>query len=127
MEANKTIYELHEEHKTWLNKLLFYKDELKIMDNRILEVAKKNTSKEVQSLADHFNNQLIIQKEQIDILTHDIKSHELYLDAVAIDNHKDINNQNFVDHKKHRESIAIFEKLFKDLRDELIDFLSKWM
>jgi hypothetical protein len=127
MEAKKTIYELHEEHKTWLNKLLFYKDELIIMDNRILEVAKKNTSKELRSLADHFNNQLIIQKEQIDILTHDIKSHELYLEAATLNGHKGIDSEKFLDHKNHRESIAIFEKLFKDLRDELIDFLSKWM
>ncbi|HEX9150478.1 MAG TPA: hypothetical protein VF842_00245, partial [Flavobacterium sp.] len=116
-----------EEHKTWLNKLAFYEDELKIMDNRILEVAKKNTAKEVRSLADHFNNQLIIQKEQIDILTHDIKSHELYLEAAALDNPNSIDTEKFFDHKKHRESIATFEKLFKDLREDLIEFLSKWM
>ncbi|KIA86533.1 hypothetical protein [Flavobacterium sp. AED] len=127
METKKTIYQLHEEHKTWLNKLSFYKDELKIMDNRILEVAKKNTSSEVRALADHFNNLLIIQKEQIDILTHDIKSHELYLEAAALDNPNDIDTEKFSDHKKHRESITIFEKLFKELREELIDFLSKWM
>jgi len=35
---------------------LFYKDELKIMAKRILEVAEKNTSKEVRVVADHFNN-----------------------------------------------------------------------
>ena len=125
METKKTISELHEEHKTWLNKLLFYKDELKIMDNRILEVAKKNTSKEVQSLADHFNNQLIIQKEQIDILTMILKVTNSILKHIPIDN--DIDNEKFLDHKKHRESIVIFEKLFKELREELIDFLSKWM
>lgn len=127
METKKTIYELHEEHKTWLNKLLFYKDELKIMDKRIMEVAEKNTSNEVRSLADHFSNQLIIQKEQIDILTHDIKSHELFLEAAVSDNPNAIDHEKFSDHKKHRKSIAVFEKLFKDLREELIDFLSKWM
>jgi hypothetical protein len=127
METKKTIYQLHEEHKTWLNKLLFYKDELKIMDKRILEVVEKNTSKEVRALADHFNNQLIIQKEQIDILTHDIKSHELYLEAAVQNNPNAIDNEKFSDHKKHRENIAVFEKLFKELREELIDFLSKWM
>jgi len=127
METKKTIYQLHEEHKTWLNKLLFYQDELKIMDKRILEVAEKNTSKEVRSLADHFNNQLIIQKERIDILTHDIKSHELYLEAAVHNNSNAITNEKFSDHKNHRESIATFEKLFKELREELIDFLSKWM
>ena len=127
METTKTIYQLHEEHKTWLNKLLFYKDELKIMADRISEVAEKNTSNEVRSLADHFNNLLIIQREQIDILNHDIKSHESYLEAAALDNPNAIDHQKFSDHKNHRESIAVFEKIFKDLREELIDFLSKWM
>jgi enamine deaminase RidA (YjgF/YER057c/UK114 family) len=127
METKKTIYQLHEEHKTWLNKLLFYSDEIKIMDKRISEVAEKNTSSEVRSLADHFNNQLTIKKEQIDILTHDINSHELYLEATVHDNPNAINNEKFLDHKNHRESIAIFEKLFKELREELIEFLSKWM
>jgi hypothetical protein len=127
METKKTIYQLHEEHKTWLNKLLFYKDELSIMANRISEIARKNTSKEVLSLVDHFHNQLIIQKEQIDILNHDIKSHESYLEAAVLKNPTDIEHEKFLDHKKHRESIVIFEKIFKDLREELIDFLSKWM
>lgn len=127
METKKTIYQLHEDHKTWLNKLLFYKDELKIMANRISEVAEKNTSKEVRSLADHFNNQLIIQNEQIDILHHDIKSHESYLEEAVLNNPNAIDHEKFSDHKKHRESIAVFEKIFKDLREELIDFLSKWM
>lgn len=127
METKKTIYQLHEEHKTWLNKLLFYKDELLIMQNRISEIAEKNTSKDVRSLVDHFHNRLIIQKEQIDILNHDIKSHESYLDIALHKNATDIESDNLVDHKKHRESIAVFEKLFKELREELIDFLSKWM
>lgn len=127
METKKTIYQLHEEHKTWLNKLLFYKDDLKIMASRILEVAEKNTSKEVDSLADHFNNQLIIQKEQIDILNHDIKSHESYLEQAVHNNPNAVDHEKFSDHEKHRESMAVFEKLFKDLREESIDFLSKWM
>lgn len=127
METTKTIYELHEEHKTWLNKLLFYKEELLIMKSRLTEVAQKNTSSEVRALVDHFNNQLIIQKEQIDILNHDIKSHESYLHATVRTSINAIENTKFSDHSKHRESIAVFEKLFKELREELIDFLSKWM
>lgn len=127
METKTTISQLHEEHKTWLNKLLFYKDELSIMANRIAEIGTKNTSQEARSLCDHFNNQLIIQREQIDILNHDIKSHESYLEAALRNNPDAYDHQKFSDHKKHRESIAVFEKLFKDLREELIDFLSKWM
>lgn len=127
METTKTIYQLHEEHKAWSNKLLFYKDELCIMEKRILDIAEKNTSKEVLSLVDHFNNQISIQREQIDILNHDVKSHESFLNAAIHKNSHDIENENFLDHHNHRESIAVFEKLFKELREELIDFLSKWM
>ena len=127
MENKKTINQLHEEHKTWLNKLLFYKDELFIMENRISEIAEKNTSRDVRSLVDHFHNQIAIQKEQIDILNHDIKSHESFLELALRKNNTDVESDGLVDHKKHRESIAVFEKLFKELREELIDFLSKWM
>lgn len=127
METTKTIYQLHEEHKTWLNKLLFYKDEVSIMSNRLSEVTRKNTSREVLSLIDYFNNQLLIQEEQIDILNHDIKSHESYLEAAVRRDTNDIEHKKFSDHTKHRESIAVFEKIFKELREELIDFLSKWM
>ena len=127
MEKVKTINELHEEHRTWLNKLLFYEDELIIMASRIAEVEKKNTSKDVLALVDHFQNQLVIQKEQIDILKHDIKSHALFLEGAIIKNHDPIDDEKFSDHKKHRESILVFEKIFNDLRAELIQFLSKWM
>lgn len=127
MEKVKTIKELLEEHKIWLNKLLFYQDELIIMAGRIAEVEKKNTSKDVLALVDHFQNQLVVQKEQIDILKHDIKSHELFLEGAIIKNHDSIDDGKFSDHKKHRESILDFEKIFNDLRGELILFLSKWM
>lgn len=127
MDTTKTIYQLHEEHKIWSNKLLFCKDELVIMENRISEIATKNTSQEVRSLVDHFHNQIIIQKEQIDIINHDIHSHESFLETSVNQNIDHIEHEKFLDHKKHRESIVVFEKLFKELREELIDFLSKWM
>jgi hypothetical protein len=60
----KLIYDLHEEHLQWINKMLFYKDEMKVMQNRLSEVARKNTDREVQALVEHFQNQLIVQNEQ---------------------------------------------------------------
>ncbi len=127
METKKTIYQLHEEHKIWLNILLFYKDELSIMQNRISEIAKKNTSKEVLSFVEHFQNQLIVQKEQIDIMNHDIKDHESFLEAAEKKNTTAIDHQKFPDHLIHRDSVEKFEKIFNDLRKELITFLLKWM
>lgn len=127
MQTSKTIYELHEDHKIWLNKLAFYKDEILIMQNRISEVAKKNTSKEVRSFVEHFQNQLIVQKEQIDILHHEIINHENSIEEKS--NKKSVvsGNKKFFDHSTQREKIEIFEKQFNELRKELIHFLSKWM
>lgn len=127
METKKTIYQLHEEHKIWLNKLAFYKDEISIMQNRIAEIAQKNTSKEVLSFVEHFQNQLIVQKEQIDILNHSIRSHESFLENAADKNRTAVDQEKFTDHKVQRENVEKFERIFNDLRKELIAFLSKWM
>jgi hypothetical protein len=127
METTKTIYQLHEDHKIWLNKLAFYEDEILIMKKRIAELAKKNTSKEILSFIEHFQNQLIVQKEQIDILKHDINSHEKYIEEMA--NKKSVadGTKKLEDHPSHNERIETFEKLFNDLRKELIHFIAKWM
>jgi hypothetical protein len=127
METKKTIYQLHEEHKIWLNKLAFYKDELSIMKNRISEIAVKNTSKEVLALVEHFQNQLIVQKEQIDILSHDINKHESVIEDAADKNPTNVDHQKFEDHAAQRGQVETFEKIFNELRKELITFLSKWM
>ncbi len=127
METKKTIYELHDDHKIWLNKLAFYKDEISIMQNRIAEIAEKNSSKEVRSFVEHFQNQLIVQKEQIDILNHDIKSHESFLESAVKKNRSGVDKEKFENHPVHKKNVEKFEKIFNDLRKELIDFLSKWM
>jgi hypothetical protein len=127
METKKTIYQLNDEHRTWLNKLDFYKDEISIMQNRISEIAKKNTSKEALSFVEHFQNQLIVQKEQLDILGHNIRSHAAYLEEEANANPVAIDHKKFQDHSNQRENMETFEKIFEDLRKELISFVSKWM
>ncbi len=127
MEKLITIKELHDEHKIWLAKLLFYQDELVIMAGRIAEVEKKNSGDEVLAFVDHFQNQLVLQKEQIDILKHDIKSHELFLQGAIIKNPDLLDEEKFSDHDAHRESMEFIEKNFNELRAELIQFLSRWM
>lgn len=107
--------------------LLFYKDEVSIMTYRISEIAQKNSSKEVLSMVEHFQNQLIIQKEQIDILNHEIKINESRLQAAVKENPVAIDQKKFPDHPEHRDKVEVFERLFNDLRAELIRFLAKWM
>ena len=123
----KGIYQLHEDHKQWLNNLVFYKDELKIMQNRIAEIAQKNTSKEVLANVEHFQNQFIVQKELIDTISHELKLHEESLEKEVKKNAVAIDHKKFPVHLNELENIQSFEKIFNELRKELNSFLSKHM
>lgn len=121
------IYTQHEENKQWMNSLMFYTDDIKIMKGRLAEVAAKNTSKDVLAQVEHFQNQFVIQSNNIDTLKHEIN---LSNDAI----NKDINhNSTAVDHRKiqdHttvRESMESFEKNIKGLRSEFNEFIGKWI
>ena len=123
----KKIYELHEEHKEWLNKVAFYKDEATIMQNRVSEIASKNTSKEISGAIEHFQNQLIIQRNNLDELKHNITEHESYLVNKAKENPTAVDHKSVNDHPKMRDALNSFEKVFNDLRKELNVFLAKTM
>jgi predicted nuclease with TOPRIM domain len=128
MEKVKTekAYALHVEHSQWLENLKFYEDEVVILKSRISEIASKNTSSDVLKEVEHFQNQLIIQKNEIDELRHSIKDHEMYIENTVAHNpaadHKYVN-----DHVKERDRMETFERLFKEMKDQLNKFLSKTM
>jgi gas vesicle protein len=117
--------ELHQLHKEWVNKLNFYKDDIKLLEKRIEEIASKYTSKEVLDLVEHFQNQIKIQRNEIDILMHDINAEEKKLQ----DNIND--NPTAWDHRKAHtplnDRMDTFEKLFAEYRRELIGFAAKYM
>ncbi|MFN4233704.1 MAG: hypothetical protein ACK4IK_02735 [Bacteroidia bacterium] len=118
--------ELHQLHREWVNKLNFYKDDLKSLEKRIEEIASKYTSTEVLSMIEHFQNQIKIQRNEIDILMHDIKIEEEELQKNITDNptawdHRKAANTNI------NERIETFEKLFAEMRKELIGFAAKYM
>ena len=121
------IYIQHDENKEWTSNLLFYKDEMKVMENRLAEIASKNTSKEILAQVEHFQNQLIIQKENIEILTHEINinnhiiNYEIEKNIIAID-HRSIK-----DHCALRDNVKSFESNFITFKVEFNAFLSKWM
>lgn len=119
-------YTLHEEHKTWLNKLAFYADDITVLEKRLEEVVAKNTDKEVLAMAHHFENQFIMRKEQIDEMRHAIKEHEAYIEG-KISHNPAADHVDMHDHPKERGTIESFEKIFAETRHEFISYLSKTM
>jgi hypothetical protein len=121
------ITDQHLEHREWLNTIEFYRDEIKIMQNRIEEVASKNTAQEVLAQVEHFQNQLIIQSSTLDQLSHDIRKHEQELAAMVEENPVASDHRRAQVHPEHADAMITFEKMFNELRHENIRFLAKVM
>jgi hypothetical protein len=122
-----TIYSQHYEHTEWLNKLSFYVDEISVMQKRIEEIAKKNTAKEVKIKIEHFQNQFLIQKNNIDALKRHIKDDEKLLKDNIMKNETAVDHRKIEDHLAEREDVEVFETNFNNLRKEFNLFLAEWM
>ena len=70
-----TVSKCGNDHSTWLKELDFYNEELSLLEKRLLEIADKNNGKEVMAEVEHFQNQFIVQRNNMDVLQHNINEH----------------------------------------------------
>jgi len=114
-------------HSAILKGLDFYKDEIRLWETRLLEVAGKNTQFEARQGIEHFENQFIIQRNNIGQLRHRINeyTHEVASDAAMHEGRikKDLLNRLEVLGQEYKG----IEKTINDLSHEFRNFLSKWM
>ncbi len=126
--VKEKISALSDEHTTWLSSLDFYKQELIGMKTRLTEIAGKYTSKDVAVDVEHFENQLKVQNENIDLLHHDINAN---LAKVAIQLKE--NSAGYIDtelvknHDSQKESFGSLEHVINELRKSFNTFAAKWM
>lgn len=126
MNTNKNrvyLTELHQDHKEWLIALAFYKDELKSFENRLGEVASANTDTEILKKVEHFQNQFLIQRQNISDLEHAIKHDEKLIVASAMENNIATDHRKMEDNVELRDNMVTFEKFFVELKAELVRFL----
>jgi hypothetical protein len=97
------------------------------MKKRLEEVAAKNTDREMHGWVERFQNKLIIQSEQIDILRHDIKDCESDIVKNVEENPVASDRRKAEDHTDLRDRFQTFELLFNKLRKDLNAFVAKWM
>lgn len=121
------LSDLHFEHTLWNNELAFYKDELSVLEPRIYELSTKYTSKEVLEGIEHFQNQFLIQKQNIHDLQDDIDTHEKNLAGFAQDNPVGIDQLYFSNHAPFRQKMEKQRTIYHDLKKGFFLFLEKWM
>ncbi len=127
MKTGEKLYTQHADHTEWLSKLKFYNDEISIMKGRLGELASKNNQSDVLAQVEHFQNQLIVQKNNIDELAHTIKVDESSLEKEVNKNPVAVDHREMPSHSKEKEAVDAFEKNFNELRAEFKTFAAKWM
>lgn len=128
MEAKKRhLDDLHFEHQLWLSEARFYTDELTVYQKRLEEVASKNSDSEFKIQIEHFQNQFIIQKEQLDILSHEAVIHEQWLANYAKENPVAIDRHLFADHQATHAKINTFKEIYAELKGEFNRFVADRM
>ncbi len=119
--------QLGTEHTEWLGKLDFYEAELGILEERLAEVAGKNTSLDARAGTEHFQNQFIVQRNNIAELKHAVKEEARHTLADVKQHVGLVESTRVGEHKKIEEDIKIFEKVINEIRQEFNAYLSKWM
>ena len=112
------ITDLHLQHTEWKNTLLFYVDDIKILNHRL---------EEVLAMAEHFQNQLTLQKNRAAEILHSIKE-SLNLVEAEVKNHPVATDHRKMElNSKLRDEVSDYANHFNELRHEAIRFFSKWM
>lgn len=112
-------------HTEWNSMLDLTRDEILSYENRLEEIAKANTGKEIMAQVEHFQHQFIRLKEVMDELRHDIHEDEVRIAEKVKE------NTVAVEHRKAEENFAlknrlqIFQNTSNELKSEYLLFLAK--
>lgn len=75
MQDRQDLTECPAEHAQWLGGLDYYRNEIGDLEQRLLALARGGMDHEVARQVEHFQNQCIVQRNNIDELRHAIREH----------------------------------------------------
>ena len=126
MNPNLKLGNMKEEHDAWQDRIQFLKKEIETFKTHLGSVVVGDfKAKNAMASVEHFQNQFILQREQLDIIRHDFKQHENLIEDVekGVVAEPEPGLDTF--HRVQREKLEQFEKIFHDLRKEFNIFLDK--
>ena len=124
--AYEDMTAVNAEHNEWLKGLDFYREDLKIHERRLLELAGRSTDFELSRGIEHFQNQFLIQRNTMDELRHAIREHVTGFGQQV--SHGDGGREGSLTsaHESLKDGYLSFEKVMNDLRHEFAQFLTRW-
>lgn len=111
----------------WLKELDFFEKETGILEKRLAEVNIKNTSLESRANVEHFQNQFIVQRNNIAELKHSINEYAHAI-SIEIEQHAGhVETARMKEHRKIEDEIAGLEKVLYELRQDFNKYAAKWI
>ena len=118
-----TIPKLHNEYSSWMRELIFYKEEIKLFERQLEEVANKKLSMNTSAKVEQYQNQFIREKEVIDELKHKLNISERQLAGFVKEvSGLGLSNIRMDNHPNLREEMNIFRKIYGQLKQSFRNF-----
>lgn len=114
-------------HTDALRGLDFYKEEIMILKKRLEEIAADNTGHEVSEKVEYFQNQFLIQGNNIDELKHQIKENVKNIEHQIQESSGLVKVNTAGKNIDLYDQYLVLEKIINEIRQEFNRFASKWM
>lgn len=115
---------LETEHFKWIKTLDFYKQQLIVMEQEIIEFVASKPPRTVSPRIEQFQNQFIRQREVLDTLKHNIKSHENEIERMTNFALEYLRDRVTREHIKLKAEYKRFVELFMEMEQDFQDFLA---
>lgn len=118
---------MHFEHKLWKGELDFWKDELIFFNNRLSELERRWTKKDVLAQLEHYQNEFIIHSGVIEVLEEFIEKHETRIAGQSKMGKDAIDTELAKKHIEFRNQIETQRQIYSELKKEFFRFLERYM
>jgi hypothetical protein len=116
--SNVNLSRVGAEHSEWIKGLDFYKEDLQVLVHRLEEISNRNNDQETQKGIEHFQNQFIIQRNNIEELTHKIREHISQVGRDPGLETGQVESELLADHENLLDEYATLEKVINEIRKE---------
>jgi predicted nucleic acid-binding Zn-ribbon protein len=121
MENFTTLNKAHQENNELTSKMEFYKDEIRILKNRLSDVAKDLKKEKDLKEIERLQNQLEIQENNVNNITHAIRNDEKFIDKTLSKGPSRETKSREEQHQKELDLVLSFERNFKEVRKAIKD------
>lgn len=115
---------LETEHFKWLKALDLYKQQLVVMEREMIDFVASKPPRSLSPRIEQFQNQFIRQREVLDILKHNVKSHENEIERMTNFALEYLRDRVTREHIKLKGEYKRFVELFMELEQDFHDFLA---